>query len=108
MPWLNILLEILIMIADNIPSWRILTNDVPALGSRATTRLSGYDSTLAAITGISSLFVAVFGISTVNRRTSHFCRRLPHELCEMARFLSKPGRLVEVVVFPLVTPGFDR
>lgn len=96
------------MTANDIPRWCVLTYHIPALGSRATIRLSRKNLNLAAITSIPSSVVVVFGITTINRSTSHFRGGLPHELREMASFLREPGRLVEVIVFPLIAPGFNR
>jgi hypothetical protein len=52
------------------------------------------------------LLFIVFGIATINRSASDFCCGLPHELREMTSLLTEPGRFVEIVVFPLIAPGF--
>lgn len=54
------------------------------------------------------MVVAVATITTtIDSRTSHTRRRLPHQLREMARLFREARRSLIVVVFGFVTPGVD-
>ena len=94
------------MSPDHIPSWCVFADHVPALCALAAIGTPRNQFPFLTSLLVSSDLVIV-RVSAVHGGASKLHRRLPYELCEMARFLCKASRFAEVVHIPLIAPCGD-